>query len=231
MQRLAEFVALAAAAALWAALAWPLLWGEVYAFNDLSLFHLPVRAFYAACLASGESFLWWPNQFTGFYLHGEGQGGLLHPFQWLSYRFLPLDVAFQLELLRSPLAAFAGAVLLARRWQLDPAPALFGALFVAFSGFVFLHHMHLNLIGVWAHLPWLLLCIDVALRDARPARAATATAGFATLSASQLLLGHPQGVWLSLLVQVPYALLVAVRAGRARVLPALGVAVKCLEAV
>jgi len=224
MDRRVALVALVAAAALWAVLAVPLLSAQVYIFNDLGLVHLPVRAFYAECLATGRSFLWWPAEFTGVYLHGEGQGGLLHPLQWLSYRLLPLTLAFQLELLRSPLLAFAGSFLLLRRWALARSAALLGALLVAFSGFLLLHYMHLNLIGVWAQLPWLLLCIHLALEGTTAPRRAAALAGLVLLTASQLLLGHPQGVWLSLVVEAPYAVLVASQGGGLRSLSRLAVA-------
>jgi hypothetical protein len=224
MDRRAALVALAAAALVWAILAAPLLSGEVYTFNDLGLAHLPIRAFYARCLAVGDSFLWWPDEFTGVYLHGEGQGGLLHPLQWLSYRFLPLAVAFQLELLRAPLLALAGTYLLLRRWRLDASAALLGAIAAAFSGFALLHYMHPNLTGVWAQLPWLLLCIHTLLAGASGARRALAFGGIVLLVASQLLLGHPQGVWLSLLVEVPYALLLAVRSRGLALLPLVALA-------
>lgn len=224
MDRRAALVALAAAAVVWAILASPLLSGEVYTFNDLGLAHLPIRAFYARCLDAGHSFLWWPDEFTGVYLHGEGQGGLLHPLQWLCYRFLPLAVAFQLEVLRAPLLALAGTFLLLRRWRLDVSAALLGAMAVAFSGFGFLHYMHPNLTGVWAHLPWLLLCIHSLLAGAAGARRALAFAGIVLLVASQLLLGHPQGVWLSLLVELPYALLLAFRSASVALLPLVALA-------
>lgn len=213
MQRLSVLVVLAAAAAMLALEGAPLFSGQVHTFNDLGLFHLPVRAFYADCLARGGSFLWWPNEYTGVYLQGEGQGGLTHPFQWLLYRVLPLGTAFELELLRSPVVAFSGAFLLLRGRGLRRDAAGLGALLVGFSGFGFLHYLHPNLVGVWAHVPWLLWCIDVVLAASRPAARALATLGIVLLTASQLLLGHPQAVWLSLLVEVPWALL-ALRSAR-----------------
>jgi hypothetical protein len=224
MDRRAALVALATAALVWAILASPLLAGEVYTFNDLGLAHLPIRAFYARCLAAGDSFLWWPNEFTGVYVHGEGQGGLLHPLQWLSYRFLPLAAAFQLEVVRAPLLALAGTFLLLRRWRLDASAALLGASAAAFSAFSLLHYMHPNLTGVWAQLPWLLICIHELLAGAAGARRALAFGGTVLLVASQLLLGHPQAVWLSLLVELPYALLVAVRGRSVARLPLVALA-------
>ncbi len=213
MSRLSVFVALAAATGLLVAQGAPLLDGEVRTFNDLGLFHLPVRAFYAECLAQGHAFWWWPNQFAGVYLHGEGQGGLLHPLQWLGYRLLPLATAFELELLRSPAIAFMGTLLLLLRCGLGGGPACLGALLVGFSGFGFLHTMHPNLLGVWSHAPWLMLCIHAALTGRSALARAVACAGLVALTASQLLLGHPQAVWLSLLVEAAWALFTAGSAG------------------
>ena len=94
-------VGLFAAAVVLALLGYPIVTGEVYTANDLAAFHLPTRVFYARCLAEGHSFLWFPHEYTGVYLHGEGQAGLYHPLNWLLYRLLPLSTAFTLELLRS----------------------------------------------------------------------------------------------------------------------------------
>jgi hypothetical protein len=186
----------------------------VHTANDLGFFHLPVRAFYAECLARGDPFLWWPQQYTGVYLHGEGQGGFLHPLQWLGYRLLPLPAAFELELLRAPAFAFAGLALFLRARRLPAAASLLGALVFAFSSFSLLHFIHPNLVGVWSHVPWCLLAIERYLGAAQPAARALAGGALVLLTASQLLLGHPQGVWLALLVEAPYALWAA--RGRAR---------------
>ena len=83
--------------------------------------------------------LWTPAIFAGFYLHGEGQIGLFHPFHQLLYRALPLGPAFNLELIASYVAAFAGMVWFLRRLRFSRAAALFGAMLFAFSGFNLLH--------------------------------------------------------------------------------------------
>ena len=48
-------ILLMATAAMLALLAAPLAWNEVYAFEDLAFFHLPLRIFYANCLERGWS--------------------------------------------------------------------------------------------------------------------------------------------------------------------------------
>jgi len=162
--------------ALFLPLARPLVSGRVFVYNDLAWFHLPMRFLYRQALAAGDSVLWTPAIFSGLYLHGEGQLGLFHPFHQLIYRAFSLQAAFNLELLASYPAAFAGMVWFLRRLRFALAPALFGAMLFAFSGFNLLHHHHLNMVAVVAHLPALLAAADWLLVETRPSRRAS-TAG------------------------------------------------------
>jgi Bacterial membrane protein YfhO len=192
---------LLAAAACFTALAAPFFAGRVYVRDDLGEFHLPVRSFYAEQLARGEPFDWMPSLFGGFYIAAEGQLGAYHPWHLLLYRFLPLGAAFDVELLASYPFLFAGTYLFFRRLVSRRDAALLGALAFTFGGFNLLHFVHPNAIGVVAHLPWLLLAIDVALSATGVLRRAAAELGLGLLTASQLLLGYPQYVWFSLLAE------------------------------
>src|SRR4051812_34704911 len=78
------------------AMALPLLKGQVLDLNDLGTIHLPLRAFYSQCLISGDSFVWHPGIFCGYYIHGEGQVGMYHPLHFAAYGLLPLITAFNL---------------------------------------------------------------------------------------------------------------------------------------
>ena len=133
--------------------------------------------------------------FCGFYATGEGQFGAYHPLHWLLYRTLPLGAAFDLECLLNTPLLLAGCYLFFRRWRMRREGALLGALLFAFSGFCMLHFVHVNAVAVVAHVPWLLLAIDVAIRDPGPVRRTLAGAAIAILTASQLLIGYPQYVW------------------------------------
>ncbi|MCE9555959.1 MAG: YfhO family protein [Planctomycetes bacterium] len=190
---------------LMAALALPIFWGHVYVADDLGAFHLPARAFYAESLARGDSFHWSPQLFNGFYFTGEGQAGVFHPLHWGLYRWLPLPVAFNLEVLLSYPWMLLGMYLWLRRRLPRADAALFGALLFTFCSFNLLHLPHVNAIAVLAQLPWLLWAIDVVVRDTRPRWRMLATAAIPLLTASQLLLGYPQYVWISLLLQAGYA--------------------------
>lgn len=204
---------LAAGLLLFLVMVGPSLAGYVYTRDDLGAFHLPIRAFYARCLAAGEPFDWMPDLFCGFYLSGEGQAGMYHPWHWLIYRFLPLAVAFDVELLASFPAMFAGTFFFLRRGLKRADAAAFGALAFTFCGFNLLHFVHPNAIAVVAHIPWLLWAIDAA-SDAAASNAAgrrAAWTAIALLTGSQLLLGYPQYVWFSLLAEGAYAVFLLTR--------------------
>ena len=222
-----------ARAAAFAVLGWmflPLLTGQIYVCDDLLNYHLPIRQFYSSCLQNGDAFDWMPSLFSGYFLTGSGQAGTYHPWHWLLYRCLPLELAFNLEVLSSyPFMLFGMKLFLQRHFQ-RPDAAWLGAIVFTLSGFCTLHFLHPNAIAVVSHIPWLLLALDVILRDrlgstscsviaqSSPVGGATgvpytrrsvdgiALIGIALLTGSQLLLGYPQYVWFSLLAEVVYCL-------------------------
>ncbi|MBN1396192.1 MAG: YfhO family protein [Pirellulales bacterium] len=194
-----------AALSLFAAMAGPFFAGRVYTADDLGEFHLPVRAFYAEQMTRGEAHDWMPTLYSGFYLTGEGQAGVYHPLHQALYRFLPLRAALGLECLLSYPLMMLGTWLLLRRRLGSGGAAALGALLFAFSSFNLLHFVHPNGVAVIAHVPWLLWGIDVVLLDARRRKVALASATIALLTGSQLLLGYPQFVWLSLLAEIAFA--------------------------
>lgn len=194
------------AALLWLVMVWPALQGRLHVVGDLGGYHLPMRMAYADCLARGEQPYWTNRIFCGYYLHGEGQVGMLHPWHQLLYRVLPLAPAFEIELLASYPLLLVGIWLWFRRLGLPSAAALCGALVFTYSGFSLLHLNHMNLVAVLAHLPWLLLAIDVALCSTNRTHVWLAQGAASLLLASQVLLGHPQTVWLGGLLIAAYVL-------------------------
>jgi hypothetical protein len=182
-----------------------LLAGRIFALDDLSSFHVPMRYLYQRALAAHHSLLWTSQLFSGFYMHAEGQVGAFHPLHLLLYTALPLSVAFNVELILSYVFAFAGMCLWLRRSGLSLASSLVGAIAFAFSGFALLHMPHLNAIAVIAHVPWLLMGIDVTMSDA-PGKRRKGFVSVALLCGSQALLGYPQYMWMSALICLVYGL-------------------------
>jgi hypothetical protein len=182
----------------------PFLAGRIYTADDLGAFHIPVRLFYAASLAAGDSFDWMPQVYNGFYLLGEGQVGAYHPLHLAAYTWLPFRVAFCLEALASYPLMLVGMYLLLRRRLARCDAALFGALAFTFCGFNMLHFVHMNAVAVISHIPWAVLLIDL-LVSATPQQRGRWAVLLAAVTASQLLLGYPQYVWFSLLIEAGYA--------------------------
>lgn len=221
--RLWRLVPLLCCLGLLAALAWPMFAGKVYVADDLGAFHLPLRAFYSQQLAAGEAFDWNPEMFAGFYLSGEGQAGTYHPLHLLLYRFLPLQTAFDLECLLSYPFMLAGMYLFLRRWRMGRSEALFGAMVFTFGGFNLLHFVHPNVVAIVAHLTWLLVAIDVMLRGNHARARRLSFASIALLTGSQLLLGSPQFVMFSLMLEAGYVLWLGGFAGTWRWVLAIGI--------
>jgi hypothetical protein len=197
-------VAIFVALVLLALLAVPMILGHVYVADDLGEFHLPLRSFYAKQLAAGEPFDWCPDLYCGYYLTGEGQVGGYHPLHLLLYHTMPLPLAFDLECWLSYPAMLAGMVMFLLRRRLRFAAALFGAIVFTFGSFNFLHFVHPNAIAVVSHLPWLLWAIDVMLCSDNLRHRALAFVAIAGLTGSQWLLGYPQYVFYSLIVEAGY---------------------------
>jgi len=197
---------LLAAIILLSILAMPFFAGGLYTADELGNFHLPARAFYAEQLAHGESFDWMPDVYSGFYLTGEGQVGTYHPLHRFLYRFLPFPAALGWEYLCSyPLMLSGMYFLLYRRLRRRDA-AMVGSLAFTFSSFNLLHFVHPNAVAAVAHIPWLLVMIDIMMVDAKRWKVALAQAFLALLTGSQMLLGCPQFVWFSLLTETGFTL-------------------------
>ena len=215
---------LACAVALLVPLALPLASGRVFTYNDLKWFHLPMRYLYQQALLSGDSLLWTSSIFSGFFFHGEGQTGAFHPLHLLLYRLFSLATAFELELIASYVGAFAGMTWLLRRLRFSPLASNTGALLFAFGGFNLLHHHHLNMVAVVAHLPWLLAGADMVIAADRPRTRRVGLAILAAVTGSAILVGFPQAVWWDTLALAAFALLRAGETGRWRALAPCAVA-------
>jgi len=203
---------LGSAGGLFFLLVYPLLAGHVYLYDDLGYLHLPLRSYYSRALQQGRIPTWCPELLCGFDAHGEGQGGFYHPVKLALYGLLPLRMAFNVDTVLAYPAAFGGMWFFLRRWRFGHGPAALGGMTYAFSAYLALRLNHTNVIQILAHVPWLLACIDMAIR--LPSRRGRwwAGAAVAALTASQLLLGYPPSVWYSGLAELAYA--VAIGWGR-----------------
>jgi hypothetical protein len=181
------------------------------ALNDLTHQALPYRLFYQRCLRSGDSFLWCPDVQCGFDLHGEGQAGMCHPLHLLVYRLLPLQGALEVELLLNLPLTLLGMVYFLRRWKLGWDVCLFGGMAFAFSGYILIRLVNPNAVDIIAHYPWLLLAVDVAMREPERGRAAWGLPAAMLLVGSMVLCGYPQYVAFAGILAATYGLAMGAR--------------------
>jgi hypothetical protein len=198
------WVLLAASVVLVGLASWPLFAGRGYIYADLGGGYLPYRAYIHQQLRSGVLPLWKPDTFGGYYLHGEGEAGLFHPYHLMVFRLLDPLLQIQLEIALAYALLLAGCFFLFRRWSVSRSAALLGGLVFAFGGFSRVHLPHVNSMGVLAHMPWMLLCIDHFFRD-RTRRGRWSLA-IALLNASAILLGYPPFYFFDLIFQAWYVL-------------------------
>jgi len=203
-------VGLVAAALVFAAMGLPVALGLVYVRDDLGNYLLPTRAFLARCLASGERSAWCPDLYGGFYLLGDA-GGSLHPWTRGLYATLPLGTAMDVEVLWPYPAMIAGFTLLMGRWGIRRDAAVVGGLVFTFGGYHLVHYIHPTVMAGVAHLPWLLVAIDVALRSGGRREVLLARTGVSLLTLSQVLAAHVQFVWMTALVEVVFVAFVVAR--------------------
>ncbi len=192
----------------------PVLRGRIPVHGDLGMLLLVFRDFYAHCLCQGDSFDWMPQIFGGYDLTGGGACGTYHPLNWLLYRWLPLDVAFNCEVFL-PIAVLGAGTLVFLRRYINMAGACLGAI-VASLSLVFIVYLHTpQMTGVLAHIPWLLAAIDWAVRSRTTAQRRLASAAIALVTGSEMLLAFPQAWWYSAIAAALFAvcLLVGQRAG------------------
>ena len=162
------------------------------------------RGIHAQALSAGDAISWTPSLASGFYLHGEGQVGMLHPLHLLLYSALPFAAAFNLDIIFNYGFALAGGVLLLRRFGMSAPAAWLGGLLIAFSGFNLMHLLHVNAIAVAAHLPWLMLTAELVVMAKSGIERMAGAIGVALVLGSAFLMGFPQCVLLSAIAVAAY---------------------------
>ena len=172
---------------------------------DLVNYFYPLKTYAARRLAAGDVPLWNPDLFFGSPFLANIQNGVLYPpnalFSWSS---------FPTALLTNTVGHFCwgalGMYLLVRLgWGGSRSAALIAGSIFAGSGYLGAHAGHLNQVQAAVWLPWLLLALE---------RAASGSAVWLVLGgwllALQLLAGHTQEVYYSLLVAGIWTVVLAV---------------------
>jgi len=175
--------------------------------SDLLDNNLPPRVFLGRHLRAGTFPLWVPGAYTGLPLLPQGEAAAANPLTWLLFGLLDAATAINVSVALHLLVAGLGTVLLARRLGASPSGAVVGGLAYMLCGFSVGHVKHLNLHHAAAWVPVVLWAADRVLESPGWRRALLLGA----IGGLMLTEGHPQIVYVSLLLGLP---LLALRGAR-----------------
>ena len=183
--------------------------------TDLTRYFVYCREFGAAQMRQGHIPLWNPHLCGGTPFAGNWQSALFYPPNWI-YLFLPLAWAINFEVALHVFLTGYFMSLWAKRQGVHPLAQLLAGAMTMFGATYYLHVYagHLSLLDACAWVPLLLLSLEEITK--RPA-AKWALVG-ALAFAMEILAGHPQTVFNSLVAAViylPFLLWKAPRRGRA----------------
>ncbi len=142
----------------------PALFGHLIAPGDDFNQNLPLRVLSGEFIRSGTLPSWNPLIWSGTPLLGGWNAGALFPGTFL-FAFLPLSLAWVINLALAPAFAGVGLYLLLRRFNLGETAASFGALVFSYTGFMAGQIVHIGLDQGTAFTPWILLALDLLLRE------------------------------------------------------------------
>jgi hypothetical protein len=170
--------------------------GRVLVDYDAFVYFYPQRTFLAQSLLSGRIPLWDPNLFLGAPFLANPQTAVLYPPSWL-FLLGSVQAIYTAQLvLHAFLAAYFTYLLARHAFGVMPLAAMVGGLAYAFGGFAVGQVGHLNQISAAAWLPATLLAYN---RFAVTRRVFWLGLGALALG-MQLLAGHPQETYMTLIV-------------------------------
>ncbi len=170
---------------------------DVIFFNlDHSFQNIPFRHYSFNILKEGIIPMWCPRSATGFPIFSEGQSGIAYPINWLFYFVLPFAEAYTFSLLAHLFFMGIGTLCLLNIIGTNPYASLIGSLGITFSGYFIRKLMFVNFIQGLSLTPWLIFFWIAAMKRHQPVFFGIC----GLLVGLQILAGHPQGVFLSLVL-------------------------------
>jgi len=172
----------------------------ILARGDMFLYFYPNWNYAADAISHGHLPIWNPYLFMGVPFLANSQTGVLYPLN-LALAWLPTTRAINLTLILHLWLAGAGAYIFARRsLHLSRLAAWLGSVTFALGGYLPAQVEHVNQLQALAWLPFLFVLFDLALTRWQ------ATFALAAVITLQLLAGHTQSVFISLVGLGLYAL-------------------------
>jgi len=168
--------------------------GRIIARGDLLLYFYPLRDYASQAIREGRLPLWNPYTFMGAPFLANSQVGFFYPFNVLM-AWLPTEVAVSWSIALHLALAAVGAYVLARRaLGLGRGASFAAGLAFGLGGYLGAQVEHLNQVQVLAWLPWA-LWLGLRVGQGASWRAAVA---LALVTALQILAGHAQSLYISL---------------------------------
>jgi hypothetical protein len=170
--------------------------GRALADYDALVYFYPQRVYLARALLSGQLPLWDPDLFLGAPFLANPQTAVLYPPSWL-FLIGQVHVIYTLQLvLHGFLAALFTYALVRQAFGVSPLAGIIGGFAYAFGGFAVGQVGHLNQISAAAWLPAVLLAYHQFATTSQPRWIALGAFAFGL----QLLAGHPQETYMTLIV-------------------------------
>jgi len=201
-------------AALVLAFFWKLAFSNlIIARGDIFTYFTPYRDFAAQALREGRIPLWNPYLFMGAPFLANSQAGVFYPLNW-PLSWLETARAINWTIVLHVFIAASGVYLFARsRLSLSTNAAFLAAMSFGLGGYLGTQIEHVNQVQGLAWLGWLFLAYDYVMQDAggrkqeafHISRSAYRIGMLAVLVAFQLLAGHTQTVFISLVGLGVYA--------------------------
>jgi hypothetical protein len=178
-----------------------LLTNLILARGDTFLYFYPYWEAAAEALRSWRIPLWNPNLFMGVPFLANSQVGFLYPFNWLVWWLLPTTSAVKASILLHLFIAGWGTYVVGRRaLNLGRSAALLASLLFALGGYLTAQVEHINQLQGLSWMPWFFAVLSSCGRDeSKPKLIGRAATLFALLFALQMLAGHTQTTFITLM--------------------------------
>ena len=171
--------------------------------SDLMNEGFPYRHFLGEALKNGWWPTWIPQVYGGLPLLARSEAGTASPLNILLFGLLPPYAALNWAVVLTPLIAAWGTFLFARETGSGTAGSVMAGLSFAWCGFLVAHLMHLSMVGTVCWFPLALYLIERGV----PAQGAPRRWNFFLFSVVvglQVVAGHPQIVYYSILFYIVY---------------------------
>ncbi len=191
----------------------------ILARGDTFLYFYPYWHQAAEALRIGKVPLWNPNLFMGAPFLANSQSGFFYPLNWPFWLLLPTPYAVSASILLHIMIAGLGIYLVARRClSLSGQASLVSAILFALGGYFTAKVEHINQLQGLAWLPWYWVVIcQCRLMKGEWRSTLKTLAGLAGLIAMQVLAGHLQTAFISLVSVTVWLLVKSLFTSRQRV--------------